>query len=79
MGATTQRFGYQFGDRFNRLDFGVKFGWTDSCLGEIGATPNLQTRVFDVDCLRQIGCFKMRKKSQDNCLLLVKIISNFRK
>ena len=66
MGATAQRFGYQFGDRFNRHDFGVKFGGTDSCLGEIGATPKLQTRVFDVDRLRQIGCFKIIEKYQGN-------------
>ena len=70
MGATAQRFGYQFGDRFNRHDFGVKFGWTDSCLGEIGATPKLQTRVFDVERLVQIGCFYSLQNSQDNIFKL---------
>ena len=58
MGATAQRFGYQFGDRFNRHDFGVKFGGTDSCLGEIGFMLKLQTRICDVEWFVEIGCFK---------------------
>ena len=62
MGATAQGFGYQFGDRFNRPDFGVKFWGTDPCLGEIGVTLKLQTRVFDVDCIVEIGCFKLLTK-----------------
>ena len=76
MGATTQRFGYQFGDRFNRHDFGVKFGGTDSCLGEIGATPKLQTRVFDVDCLVQIGCLKILTKLKGQLLKVENLDKN---
>ena len=68
MGATAQRFGYQFREWFCRPDFGVKFWETDPCLGEIGVTPKLQTRVFDVDRLRQIGCFKIIEKYQGNNL-----------
>ena len=46
MGATAQRFGYQFREWFCRLDFGVKFWETDPCLGEIGATLSGQNGVL---------------------------------